>query len=164
MFFKPFFFGAVFFLQTPVAFFSSNSQGARGQTVTSVRQGERGCEASALGQCGSTVVCQSLVGFRGPATTGQFQHCGLTVAFWSNYDPKKTRQGCAASLWNRKKHPLQIDPLPWTLNFLSRASVCAAKTLPHCGHRIYIYIYIYIYTHVYTICVLLLMYIYIYIL
>ena len=39
--------------------------------------------------------------------------------FPKNCDTNQTRQGCATRLWNPQKHPLQMGPLPWTLNFLS---------------------------------------------
>ena len=110
--------------------------------------------------------------FKGPPTKGQFQTCSLTVCL--NLWPQTTRQWYATRLWNPHKHLFQIDPLPWTLDFLSdqvgravdAAADRAARVSAHAGNRvvarrlciythIHIRIYIYIYTHIYI-------YIYIY--
>ena len=85
----------------------------------------------------------TLGAFKGSATKGKFRKCGLTVCS-SNYDQRKTRQGCATRLWNpKRKTPFQIDPL--------------------CGYiHVYVYIYIYIYVCVHTyICIHIYIYIYI---
>ena len=51
--------------------------------------------------------------------------------FCSKYDPEQTRQGCPTTrLWNPKENVFQIDPLPWTLNFLS-------ALFRHCAYILY---------------------------
>ena len=77
---------------------------------------------------------------KGPPLRVNFEN--VVRQLFSNYDRKKTRQGCAARLWNQSKHPFQIDPLQWNLTFLSAR--------PQTSADIYIYIYIYSYIYVYV--------------
>ena len=63
----------------------------------------------------------SLGGFKGSATEGQSRKCGSTVCC-SKYDPNKNKEiVCNKALESKRKHLVQIDPLSWTLNFLSRS-------------------------------------------